>query len=63
MPDPSWLARWLDEQIRFDDRWERRVIKMILTNLSLLFGETFASVRQLNRFRKSLQPADNPAAS
>jgi hypothetical protein len=52
--DPSWLARWLDEQIRFDARWEQRVIGMILANLSLLFGETFASVQQLNRFRKSL---------
>ena len=27
---------------------------MILNNLSLLFGETFESVQELNRFRKSL---------
>ena len=27
---------------------------MILKNLSSLFGQTFESVQQLNRFRKSL---------
>ena len=57
LPDPSWLKRWLDEQIRFDAKWEQRVIGMILKNLSSLFGETFESVQQLNRFRKSLAPA------
>jgi hypothetical protein len=57
LPDPSWLERWLDEQIRFDAKWEQRVIGMILKNLSSLFGETFDSVQQLNRFRKSLAPA------
>ena len=33
---------------------------MILQNLSSLFGETFESVQQLNRFRKSLAPAPRP---
>jgi len=54
LPDPAWLERWLDEQIRFDALWEKRVIAMILKNLSLLFGETFETTQQLNRFRKSL---------
>ena len=63
LPDPAWLTRWLDEQIRFDARWEQRVIGMILKNLSLLFGETFETVQQLNRFRKSLSPAERPAAA
>ncbi len=54
LPDPAWLERWLDEQIRFDALWEQRVIAMILKNLSLLFGETFDTAQQLNRFRKSL---------
>jgi hypothetical protein len=54
MPEPGWLERWLDEQIRFDDVWEGRVIERILHNLSLLFGRTFASVQDLNRYRKSL---------
>src|SRR5258708_15183314 len=54
LPDPSWLERWLDEQIRFDAGWEKRVVAMILKNLSLLFRERLASVQELNRFRKTL---------
>ena len=61
LPDPSWLQHWLDEQIRFDAGWEQRVIGMILKNLSSLFGETFESVAQLNRFRKSLALPVGPA--
>jgi hypothetical protein len=57
LPDPSWLERWLDQQIRFDETWERRVVGMILHNLSALFGQTFESAQQLNRFRKSLAGA------
>ncbi len=30
LPDPAWLERWLDEQIRFDAGWEKRVVAMIL---------------------------------
>jgi hypothetical protein len=54
LPDPAWLERWLDEQIRFDAIWEKRVVSMILHNLSSLFGQTFATVSELNRFRKGL---------
>ena len=57
LPDPAWLERWLDEQIRFDATWEKRVVSMILHNLSSLFGQTFATVGELNRFRKSLAGA------
>ena len=57
LPDPRWLERWLDEQIVFDASWEKRVVGMILHNLSSLFEQTFASVQELNRFRKSLAPA------
>jgi hypothetical protein len=57
LPDPSWLERWLDQQIQFDDLWEQRVVAMILRNLSSLFDQTFDSVQQLNRFRKSLAVA------
>ena len=57
LPDPAWLERWLDHEIEFDASWERRVIGMILHNLGSLFDETFESVQQLNRFRKSLAPA------
>jgi len=57
LPDPAWLERWLDHEIEFDASWERRVIGMILHNLGSLFDQTFESVQQLNRFRKSLAPA------
>jgi hypothetical protein len=57
LPDPAWLERWLDAQIRFDSEWEGRVIAMILHNLSSLLGRTFASVHELNRYRKSLAAA------
>jgi hypothetical protein len=54
LPDPSWLERWLDEQIQFDKEWESRVVKMILHNLGALFGRTFSTLGELNQFRKSL---------
>ena len=60
LPDPQWLERWLDLQIRFDKVWEDRVVAVILRNLSLLFGHEFASVKDLNRFRRAM-PA-GPAA-
>ena len=62
-PIPAWLTRWLDEQIRFDGAWEQRVIGMILTNLSLLFGCTFESVQDLNRYRRTLGSPDGRAVS
>ncbi|MEP7275904.1 MAG: ferritin-like domain-containing protein [Betaproteobacteria bacterium] len=61
VPDPVWLERWLDSQIRFDRECESRVIEMILHNLSSLFGRTFETVHDLNRFRKSLAPQGVPA--
>jgi hypothetical protein len=57
LPDPEWLERWLDEQIDFNSDWEKRVSRMILKNLSSLFGEPLETVQQLNRFRKGLVPA------
>jgi hypothetical protein len=57
LPDPGWLQHWLDRQIAFDEGWEKRVVTMILRNLSSLFEQTFESVQQLNRFRKSLAAA------
>ena len=57
-PDPGWLEVWLSTQIRFDEGWEKKVVAMILHNLSNLFGQTFTTTQELNRFRKSLpQPA------
>jgi hypothetical protein len=54
LPDPSWLERWLDQQIQFDKEWEGKVVKMILHNLGSLFGRPFGSLGELNQFRKSL---------
>ncbi|WP_242372722.1 acyl-ACP desaturase [Anaeromyxobacter sp. SG26] len=53
LPDPGWLERWLDDQIRFDGECEQRVVRAILRSLSALFGEPFETVRDLNRFRKA----------
>jgi len=53
-PEPGWLEHWLDQQIQFNSDWEAKVAERILHNLSLLFDQTFQSVQELNRFRKSL---------
>jgi hypothetical protein len=54
LPDPGWLDRWLDEQIRFDAECEARVVRAILRSLSPLLGTTLDTVRDLNRRRKQL---------
>jgi len=54
LPDPEWLERWLDEQIKFDAVWENKVVERILHNMSLLFERTFSSVQELNRYRKEV---------
>jgi hypothetical protein len=54
LPDPQWLERWLDAQIRFDKAWESRVVTMLLRNLSSLFDRTIDSVAELSRYRKEL---------
>ncbi|MCU0804589.1 MAG: ferritin-like domain-containing protein [Burkholderiales bacterium] len=63
LPDPEWLERWLDAQIRFDREWESKVVTMILKNLSILFDRTFASVQDLNRFRKEIAARIAPQAA
>jgi hypothetical protein len=52
LPDPNWLEAWLDNQIKFDDEWEKKVVDRILHNLSLLFERSFSTVQELNRYRK-----------
>lgn len=54
LPDPDWLERWLDGQIRFDGVWEKRVVDRILHNMSLLFERSFETVQDLNRYRKEV---------
>jgi hypothetical protein len=57
LPDPEWLEKWLDTQIQFDAVWEGKVAERILHNLSSLMGRSFASVQELNRFRKEMGKA------
>ena len=54
LPEPGWLERWLDHQIRFDKEWEGKVSSRILHNLSLLLDGTFNTVQDLNRYRREL---------
>jgi hypothetical protein len=69
LPDPEWLERWLDEQIKFDGVWEKKVVDRILHNLSLLFERSFETVQELNRYRKEIvarlaeQPVTPPAVA
>ena len=63
MPDPHWLEQWLDKQIQFDAVWEGKVVERILHNLSLLLERSFASVQELNRYRKELAQSLMLAAS
>ena len=62
LPEPAWLERWLDEQIRFDADWEGKVLERILHNLSLLLERSFQSVQDLNRYRRELGNAAGVAA-
>ncbi len=54
LPEPGWLEHWLDDQIKFDVSWEKKVADRILHNLSLLFNQTFKNVKELNLFRKKI---------
>jgi hypothetical protein len=54
LPNPQWLEHWLDHQIRFDAAWETKVVERILHNMSLLMERSFATVQELNKYRKEL---------
>ncbi|RTZ39762.1 ferritin-like domain-containing protein [Candidimonas sp. SYP-B2681] len=54
LPSPGWLENWLDNQIQFDKEWEGKVSSRILHNMSLLMETSFATVQDLNRYRKTL---------
>jgi hypothetical protein len=63
LPNPEWLERWLDVQIQFDSVWENKVVERILHNLGLLLERSFASVQELNRYRKEVSAAVAAAAA
>ena len=54
LPNPQWLEHWLDQQIKFDDVWETEVVERILHNMSLLLERSFATVQELNKYRKEI---------
>ncbi|MCU0936346.1 MAG: acyl-ACP desaturase [Gammaproteobacteria bacterium] len=54
LPDPGWLERWLDDQIRFDRTWEDRVVTAILRKMANLLGVPLETNRDLQRYRKDL---------
>jgi hypothetical protein len=63
LPNPEWLERWLDSQIQFDKVWENKVVERILHNLGLLLERSFASVQDLNRYRREVSARIAAAAS
>ena len=61
LPSPGWLEHWLNDQIHFDRDWEKKVVDMILLNLSKLFGRPIKTLQELNRYRRELRTAAAPA--
>ena len=57
LPSPGWLEHWLNDQIHFDRDWEKKVVDMILLNLSKLFGRPIKTLQELNRYRRELRTA------
>ncbi|GAB2913851.1 ferritin [Paraburkholderia jirisanensis] len=58
LPDPEWLGKWLDSEIRFTADWESKVERAILGNLSGLLGESFDTPHALRKYQKSLAVQD-----
>ena len=54
LPDPTWLERWLDQQIRFDRICEGKVVQSILAKLGTLYDRAIADAADLKRFRREL---------
>jgi hypothetical protein len=51
------IERWISTPIQFDKEREGKVVKMILHNLFNLFGRSWESLGDLNRYRKPLLAA------
>jgi hypothetical protein len=58
LPDPEWLGKWLDSEIRFTADWESKVERAILGNLSGLLGRSFDTPHALRKYQKSLAVQD-----
>lgn len=62
LPDPEWLRRWLDNEIKFDIEWENKVEQGILGNLSALLSQKFESSADLRQYRKKLEIVSSNSA-
>lgn len=63
LPDPNWLRRWLDQEIKFDQQWEQKVEQGILGNMSSLLSEKFTSPADLRQYRKQLEVMTNSSVA
>jgi hypothetical protein len=54
VPEPGWMERWLNQQIKFDREWQQKVIARILESLSRILKTKLESVRDLQHYRKQL---------
>ncbi|EMD9442260.1 ferritin-like domain-containing protein, partial [Burkholderia cepacia] len=45
-----------------DGEWEKKVVERILHNLSILFGRTFTTAQELNRYRREVTARTNRVA-
>lgn len=54
LPDPTWLANWLNCEIQFNEEWENKVSQAILNSFSNLFHVSFRSPQELREYRKTL---------
>lgn len=54
LPDPEWLENWLNNEIIFDDSWEKKVNKAVLNSLSNLFQAKFESTQELRDYRRKI---------
>ncbi|PUA28233.1 MAG: ferritin [Cellvibrio sp. 79] len=59
LPDPDWLRRWLDNEIKFDVEWESKVEQGILGNMSALLSQKFKTSADLRQYRKKLEITGN----
>jgi hypothetical protein len=54
LPDPKWLEHWLNNEIQFNDQWEKKVSLAILSSISNLFDISCKTSQELRDYRKSL---------
>jgi hypothetical protein len=63
LPDPRWIENWLNNEIRFDESWEDKVVKGILKSYSSLFNVSLSTAEDLREFRNSLSSTPSSASA